>query len=124
MGKIRDQLVAKAYAVAKDFYQNIITLKEAKGLLVKEGMNENSAIDYIYNYSNLIQGKLFTRTTNAQATDYYLKKIYEESGQTGLRNALISLLHHIKYYEEKSGATVKQRRIIYEKYLKLLDTKA
>ena len=123
MGKITNEIVEKAYKVAKDFYDNRITLKEAQDTLVQDGMNKNSAMDYIYNYSNLIQGKLFTRTTNAYGTDYYLSRIYEESGQLGLQNALISLSQHIEYYEEKSGASVNKRREIYEKFLKLLDKK-
>ena len=123
MGKITNEIVEKAYNLAKDFYHERISLKQAQENLVKDGMNANSAMDYIYNYSNLIQGKLFTRTTNAYGTEYYLKKIYEEDGQTGLQNALISLSQHIDYYEEKSGASVKKRREIYDKYLKLLDKK-
>ena len=123
MGKITNELVEKAYVVAKDFFQKKITLKKATEKLFRNGMNEKSAVDYIYNYSNLIQGKLFTRTTNTYGTDYYLRKIYEESGQAALQNALISLSQHLDYYEEKSGASVKQRRDIYEKYLSLLDKK-
>lgn len=123
MGNITNEIVEKAYLVAKDFYQNRISLKEAKDTLVKIGMNENSATDYIYNYSNLIQGKLFTRTTNAYGIDYYLQKIYEESGQAGLQNALISFSQHIDYYEEKSGSTVRQGRKIYDKYFELLEKK-
>lgn len=123
MGKITYEIVEKAYEVAKDFFLKNITLKQAVEILSKNGMNENSALDYIYNYSNLIQGKLFTRTTNTYGTEYYLKKIYEENGQTGLQNALLSLSQHIDYYEEKSGASVKLRRNIYNEYLKLLDQK-
>jgi 5-methylcytosine-specific restriction protein A len=123
MGKITNELVEKAYIVAKDFFQKKITLKKATEILSRDGMNEKSAVDYIYNYSNLIQGKLFTRSTNTYGTDYYLRKIYEEGGQAALQNALISLSQHLDYYEEKSGASVKQRRDIYEKYLSLLDKK-
>ena len=86
-------------------------------------MKQSSAADYIYNYSHLIQGKGFTRTTNAYSTEYYLKNIYEESGQTGLQNALTALSKHIDYYESKSGSLVKRRKDIYDKYFKLLDKK-
>lgn len=123
MGTITNEIVEKAYVVAKDFYDDRISLKQAQNMLVKDGMNENSAVDYIYNYSNLIQGKLFTRTINAYGTEYYLQRIYEENGQSGLQIALISLSQHIDYYEEKSGSSVKQRKEIYDKYLKLLDKK-
>lgn len=121
--KITPQIVEKAYKVAKDYYDKKISLQEAQCCLIRCGMNKNSANDYIYNYSNLIQGKLFTRTTNSCGTDYYLHKIYEDNGQSGLKNALISLSQHIDYYEEKSGTTVKLRREIYNKYLEFLDNK-
>lgn len=123
MGKITIEIVEYAYIFARDFYNKKISLKLAQESLINIGMNANSAIDYIYNYSNLMEGKLFTRTTNVHGTDYYLGKIYEEFGQIGLQNALISLSQHIDYYEEKSGVTVKQRREIYDKYFKLLNKK-
>ena len=123
MGKITNELIETAYEVAKNFFQKKVSLKQAQGSLVESGMNKNSATDYIYNYSNLIQGKLFTRTSNVYGTDYYLRRIYEENGQVGLQNALISLSQHIDYYEEKSGASVKKRREIYDKYYDLLDKK-
>ena len=123
MGKITNELIETAYEVAKNFFQKKVSLKQAQGSLVESGMNKNSATDYIYNYSNLIQGKLFTRTSNVYGTDYYLRRIYEENGQVGLQNALISLSQHIDYYEEKSGASVKKRREIYDKYYELLDKK-
>ena len=123
MGKITNEMIEKSYNVGKDFFNKKITLKEGVELLTEIGMNENSAVDYIYNYSNLIQGKLFTRTANIYGTEYYLRKIYEENGQTGLQNALLSLSQHIDYYEEKSGTSVNKRKEIYYDFLKLIDNK-
>lgn len=123
MGKITNEMVEKSYNIGKDFYHKKINLKKAVELLAEIGMNKNSASDYIYNYSNLIQGKLFTRTTNIYGADYYLKKIYEENGKSGLQNALLSLSQHIDYYEEKSGSSVKKRKDVYYKYVNLIDIK-
>lgn len=123
MGKITNEMVEKSYNIGKDFYHKKINLKKAVELLAEIGMNKNSASDYIYNYSNLIQGKLFTRTTNIYGADYYLKKIYEENGKLGLQNALLSLSQHIDYYEEKSGSSVKKRKDVYYKYVNLIDIK-
>lgn len=121
MGKITSKMIEKSYEVGKDFHQKKITLKEGIKILTTVNMNEKSAVDYIYNYSNLIQGKLFTRTTNIQATDYFLKKIHEENGIGGLQNSLLSLGQHIEYYEEKSGVSVKKKKEVYEKYFKLIN---
>jgi 5-methylcytosine-specific restriction protein A len=123
MGKITNLMVEKSFEIGKRFYQNKISLKEGIKVLTDIGMNENSAVDYVYNYSNLIQGKLFTRTTNIYGTEYFLQKILEENGSEGLQNALLSLSQHIDYYEEKSGASVKKKKEVYEKYLNLVDTK-
>lgn len=121
MGKITNQMVEKSFEIGKRFYKNQISLKDGIKILTDIGMNENSAVDYVYNYSNLIQGKLFTRTTNIYGTEYYLQKIYEENGVEGLQNALLSLSQHIDYYEEKSGSSVKKRKDVYERYLNLID---
>jgi 5-methylcytosine-specific restriction enzyme A len=120
MVKISNDMIKLSYELGKKFFNKKMKLKECVDELSKKGMNKNSATDYIYNYSNLIQGKLFTRTTNAFATDYYLRKIHEDEGSKGLGNALLSLSLHIDYYEDKSGVEVKERRKIYIKYNKLV----
>jgi len=111
MGKITNEMIEKSYEIGKGFYKRQISLKEGIKILTDIGMNKNSAVDYVYNYSNLIHGKLFTRTTNIYGTEYYLQKIYEENGKKGLQNALLSLSQHIDYYEEKSGSSVKKRKM-------------
>ena len=116
-------MVEKSFEIGKKFYKNKISLKDGIKVLTEIGMNENSAVDYVYNYSNLIQGKLFTRTTNIYGTEYSLQKIYEENGIDGLQNALLSLSQHIDYYEEKSGSSVKKRKDVYNRYLKLINQK-
>jgi 5-methylcytosine-specific restriction protein A len=70
MGKITNEVVEKSFEIGKKFYKNKISLKNGIKVLTEIGMNENSAVDYVYNYSNLIQGKLFTRTTNIYGTEY------------------------------------------------------
>lgn len=122
MGKITNEMVEKSYQIGKQFYNNGISLKDGIKELTKIGMNKNSAVDYVYNYSNLIQAKLFTRTTNIYGTEYFLQKIYEENGENGLQNALLSLSQHIDYYEDKSGASVKKRREVYNRYFQLINS--
>lgn len=117
--KITDDMVIKSYEIGKLFYNNQISLKDGLGRLEAMEMNSSSAVGYIYSYSNLIQGKLFTRTTNSFATEYYLGRIYADSGKSGLEKALLSLSQHIDYYEEQSGSSVNKRRKIYDEYLKL-----
>lgn len=120
MGKITNEMIEISFEIGKKLYNNSLSLKDGKKILHDMGMNEDSAVVYIYNYSNLIQGKLFTRTTNIYGTEYYLQKIYEENGITGLQNALLALSQHFEYYEKKSGTTVNKRKEIYYRFLKIL----
>lgn len=120
MGKISNEMVQNAYEIGKKIYLNQITRIEGIAFLEKLGMNESSAHDYVYSYSNLIQGKLFTRNTNVYATEYYLDRIYKENEINGLKNALLSLSQHIDYYEEVSGTSVKKRKEIYHRFYELV----
>lgn len=120
MENITNEQIHKAFEVAKQIYLNNISLKEGVKSLINIGLKNSTGLDYIYAYSNLIQGKLFTRTINAYGTDYYLNRIYNENGVSGLKTALLSLYQHIEYYEETSGAKVKKGREIYEKYYLLV----
>lgn len=115
-----EEKIRKAYEIAKKVFLSEIPVTEAARILAENGMKQSSAFDYIYAYSKLREGKLYTRTINADTTDYYLKKIHEENGETGLRKALLALYQHIEYYEQTSGASVKKGREIYERYFKLI----
>lgn len=120
MKKTTNEQIYKAYEIAKKVHLNEMSVSEGANELENTGMKKNSGLDYIYAYSKLIQGKLYTRTINAFATDYYLNRILEENGENGLKIALLSLYQHIEYYEETSGASVKKGREIYEKYFQLV----
>lgn len=120
MGKITNDIVEKSFEIAKKVYEEKITENEGIRVLEEIGMKDTSAHHYINNYSNLVRGKLFTRTINAYGTEYFLENIYKENGVTGLRNALLSLSQHIDYYEEASGASVKKGREIYDKFYSII----
>lgn len=120
MAKISNQMVEKSFEVGKQIFEKKITRLEGISILEKMGMKKSSAHDYIYFYSNLIQGKLFTRTTNVYATEYFLQKILEENGILGLKNALLSLSQHFDYYEDLTARPIKSRRNIYNNFYELI----
>jgi len=121
MSKITEEQIIKSFEIAKSIYENKITQKAGLDELVDFGMNRNSASDYVYNYQCMMTGKLMTRNSNVFGTEYYLNKIYENHGQNGLQNALISLSSHLDYYENISNTRVLKRRKIYNKYLEKLN---
>ena len=114
-------MVHKSYEIAKKIHQKQISRIEGLKVLTDLGMKNSSANYYVYNYIYFITGELFTGTINSYATDYYLKKILEDKGNIGLETALLSLSQHLDYYEDKSNASVKSRRDIYEKYFELIE---
>lgn len=120
MGKITDKQIYKAYEIGKEIYLNKMSLSEGTEILKNLGMKKSSSLDYIYAYSNLAQGKLFTRTMNSFGINYYLEQILNEKGVNGLKTALRAFYQHIEYYEEVSGASVKKGREIYDKYYELV----
>ena len=123
MATITEEQIKKSFEIAKDIYENKITQKAGLDELVNFGMNRNSASDYVYNYQCMIIGKLMTRNSNVFGTEYYLEKIYENDGQKGLQNALISLSAHLDYYENVSNTNVLKRRKIYNKFLEKIENK-
>lgn len=105
------------FAYAERVYEDQISLKEALADLEKKGINRNSATYYIYNYKYLLEGKVFTGTTNALSTKYYLDKIIETKGINALKKALQSLSLHIDYYEGVTNGNVVTRKLILNEYL-------
>lgn len=112
--------IRTAYETAKRVYKNEIGVTEGSFIIAETGVNRSSAFDYIYAYSKLREGKVYTRTINATTTDFYLGGIYEENGASGLRLALLAMSQHIDYFEQTSGASVKKGREIYNKYFNLV----
>ncbi|MFC0445366.1 HNH endonuclease [Pseudidiomarina halophila] len=117
MPKIDRKTIEAAYDVAKRVHGRHISMTRGIEILeTRNGMNPNSAVDYIYSYRNLIEGKRFTRTTNAAATRYYLEMIFKENGRDKLLNALSSLRQHIDYYETVGNSSVIKGKEIYEEF--------
>lgn len=120
MARNTKEQVHKAFEIAKKVYSKEISVSQGADILASSGLKRSSGFDYIYAYSKLIEGKLYTRTINAYATDYYLGKILEGNGKNVLKTALLALYQHIEYYEGTSGASVKKGRKVFEKFFELV----
>lgn len=120
--KIDLPVIQTLYDYAEKFYNKEISLKEAQSELQNLGINKNSAVDYLYNYANLIEGKVFTRTMNVLSTRYFLDNIYSKLGQDILRKALQSLSLHIDYYEGITEGKVVKRKELLNEYLEKYDS--
>lgn len=101
MAAITIEDIAAAYNIAKEVYAE--NLKHSDGvntLAINQGMNRNSASDYINNLGLMLDGLVYKRTNSAIATEYYLKKIAQDYSVAQFENALKSVALHISYYED------------------------
>ena len=101
--KISNEMIESVYEYSKMVYEKKITLTEAKERVNMEtGMNTGSAQDHIMDFRYMMDGERYTRTINLYATEYFLKKIYEDYGYKALTNAIEATKKHIDYYATKS----------------------
>lgn len=119
--KIDLPIIEILYSNSEKFYNKEVSLKEAQNELEELGINRNSAVDYLYNYGNLIEGKVFTRTMNVISTRYYLDQINSRLGIKYLKSALQSLSLHIDYYEGITKGNVVKRKELLNEYLEKYD---
>jgi len=115
--KIDLPIIKIFYIYAVSFYNNEISLKQVKVELKAKGITPSSANYYLYAYQSFIEGRIFKGTINADATKYYLDRIYETKGLNYLKNALQALSLHIDYYKSVSNANVISQKNILDEYL-------
>jgi predicted restriction endonuclease len=115
--KIPSELTHEAYSIAKQVFEQEISFKEGRALLVRDNrMNANSASDFINNFRHMVNGERFTRTDNAYSTDYFLENIRKDYGLNTLAKALDALRQHFDYYEGVGKSKVIKKRLIWEKH--------
>src|SRR5262245_20254289 len=122
MAKISKEAVRAAYDVAKRIREHKLSGKQGLKILEnKYGFNRNSAETYIHDYDCMVKGQLFTRTLNAFATDYYLRRFLADGGREALLRALSALRQHIEYYESTSDSRSNTARGIYDHFVEIAE---
>ena len=110
------------YEMARDVYFGKADVKVCKSKLfelyrVKERSFEGWFVPL---FRHMIDGALFKGAVPQPLLDLYLKRIYQEYGKKGLRNALESHKSTIQYYDQR-GTNMPGYKKIYEKYHKILN---
>ena len=119
---IPDATSRAAYDVAKRVYERSLTREAGLSCLATaHSMNRNSAADYLGVFSCMVEGRCYTRTSNAFATDYFLTQIHKDYGADGLRNAFTAVNLHLDYYEGLRKTTLKKIRSVQAKHAALLE---
>jgi 5-methylcytosine-specific restriction enzyme A len=119
--EITTEMTQAAYSVSADVYYGKISRQKAINDLEKKfGMNSGSASDYIVNFKKMMDGERYTRTNNAEATDYFFTHILNDYGFIKLGNAIKAAKEHVKYYEGLGRSNLNRIRTIISKHEKIL----
>ncbi|GAB7224776.1 hypothetical protein VoSk93_39950 [Vibrio owensii] len=111
-----------AFELGIQAHEQDISPSKLKHKLVNDyRMTSSSAHGYIETVSHLLAGHCYTRTINAQATEYYLEQIYQRYGAPALKPAVEAVRKHLDYYLSASNNPQHTIRKIYEKYAELCE---
>lgn len=117
MPKIQTQEIEAAFELGIKAFEHNHSPSQLKHQLVdKYHMNPNSAHGYIEIVKHMMSGRQYTRTINAQATEYYLERIYEHYGVNTLKIAVEAVRKHLDYYLTTKTSKQPAVRRILEKY--------
>ncbi|EOX4831346.1 HNH endonuclease [Vibrio alginolyticus] len=109
--------IKAAFELGIQAYEQDISASKLKHKLIDEfDMNPSSAHGYIEVVKHIMSGRQYTRTINAQATEYYLKCIYELYGLNALKPAVEAVRKHLDYYLTTKTSKQPAVRRILEKY--------
>lgn len=96
--KMGNDLLEKIFQLAHQVDREEIVLKQAVDELVNSyGLDPSSAKSTINSISQMLNGKLYTRTLTLQITEFVLSKISEDNESHRLPKALKALVAHIEY---------------------------
>ena len=121
--KITPAQYEEAYRVGLKFYdsQGQLGIQEAKEQLKRTGLNQNTAADFIYDVSHLLNGECYKRALSEPATNDFLSWIRRDRGDAALAKALQALQLHIDYRRNKKQSdTCKGLRKLIAKHMALL----
>ncbi|ELP6122762.1 HNH endonuclease [Vibrio vulnificus] len=111
-----------AFELGIQAHEQDISPSKLKHKLVDDyKMTSSSAHGYIETVSHLLTGLCYTRTINAQATEYYLEQITQRYDTPALKAAVEAVRKHLDYYLSASNSPQHTIRKIYEKYAELCD---
>jgi 5-methylcytosine-specific restriction enzyme A len=98
--KITEEAVQKIYIFSKAVFEGRVTKQDALIDVENEGfMNTNSANIYIQNYKCLMNGRPYKRAMNFYSTEYFLRRIGEDSSSQDFSAALSACRGHLDYFD-------------------------
>ncbi len=121
--KITTEMTSAAYHLSRDVYHQRMSKNDAIEYLVNvHGMNKGSASGYIANFKKMMDGEKYTRTNNAEQTDFFLKNILVDYGISKLGKAIKAANEHVDYYEGLGNGNLNAIRVIISRHEKILNS--
>jgi len=115
--KITNEMIEIAYTYAKKVYSGELTRNEGKHEIAKvSGMSLGSAQDYITDFLEMMEGRLYHRTMSNYGTRYYLENIKKDYGDKAFQLALEATEKHIKYYNALGYGQLKAKEEIVKEF--------
>ncbi|WP_340392475.1 hypothetical protein [Paenibacillus sp. FSL E2-0190] len=105
---ITNQMIEVSYDNAKKVYHKQIELGKALDAIVATtGMGRGSALAYVHDFSQMMQGNEYHRTMNTRATEYFLLNILNDYGKEYFVNALQAAKAHTEYYAKQGKGSLR-----------------
>lgn len=108
------QFQAACHVATRVYAEELTTNGGAQLLADQYGLNITSARDFIYDYKQMMHGKVFHRAMSAPAMEYFLSEIHRKHGTAALSNAIQAVLLHVDYFENHYGTNMYKMRGVVE----------
>ncbi|WP_218567473.1 HNH endonuclease signature motif containing protein [Pseudomonas sp. p99-361] len=102
--------IQSAYSIASQVMDQSLSLKQGVAQLITEGIGATYAQDLINIYRYMRLGRCYHRTINVEATNYFLRQLFEDGGTEYLSPAINATHQHIDYYERHQKLTLHRKR--------------
>lgn len=104
MAAITEEMVHQVYQFARQVWDGQISRSAASSeVALRTGMSVGSAGDYITVFLSMMEGKVYKRTANLHATEYFLVHIGADYRPEAQKRAARAVKAHVAYYRQKNG---------------------
>ena len=95
--KMTEEMIMSCYKYGKILNKEGNMTEVVEKVVKETGMNQNSAIMYLYVVSSMLDGIIYKRAISAKATEKYFDMILAEYGIGGLEKAIRATREHVSY---------------------------
>ena len=105
---ITNEMIQVSYEYAKKVYHKQTEHGKALDAIVSyTGMGRGSALAYVHDFGQMMQGNEYHRTMNTKATEYYLLNILKDYGKEQFVTALQAVKAHTEYYAKQGHGSLR-----------------